>query len=60
MEGRVLEVFIIHNLTEYTYFISDQWPVTSGRLENRHAESRKIETYIHGGAGNSGMWVLLT
>ena len=40
------------------YCISDQWPVISDRLENRHAESRKSETYIHGGAGNSGMWVL--
>ena len=39
------------------YCISDQWSVASDRLENQYAESRKSETYILGGAGNSGMWV---
>ena len=36
------------------YCISGQWPVISDRLYNWHAEIRKSETYIHGGAVNPG------
>ena len=47
------------NFRHVGYCISGQWPVISDRSDDRHAESRKSETYTHGGAGNSGMWVLL-